>query len=73
MKPEHFCSGNGKERLIEMRANLRFNEAGAFLLRKLGADGDAPQTKTSFNEAGAFLLRKPPVLPTVMASSGALQ
>ncbi len=59
MKPEHFCSGNG---IVEIEIDLgllRFNEAGAFLLRKLASRELSLITDASFNEAGAFLLRKP--------------
>ena len=36
MKPEHFCSGNRVRQIGNREAERRFNEAGAFLLRKPG-------------------------------------
>ena len=35
MKPEHFCSGNQGLSFADAPERARFNEAGAFLLRKL--------------------------------------
>ena len=37
---------------------MRFNEAGAFLLRKLQINLHLNHFPPRFNEAGAFLLRK---------------
>ncbi len=37
MKPEHFCSGNGAKTSWTPTYPNAFNEAGAFLLRKLAS------------------------------------
>ena len=60
MKPEHFCSGNTSQASPKKPSHSRFNEAGAFLLRKRCTRPGWPPAILCFNEAGAFLLRKPP-------------
>ncbi len=58
MKPEHFCSGNGRPPDLEPHPVPSFNEAGAFLLRKRFSYARPDPCYARFNEAGAFLLRK---------------
>ena len=58
MKPEHFCSGNYAAGEGKPERSTGFNEAGAFLLRKLRFALHPLHLSACFNEAGAFLLRK---------------
>ena len=74
MKPEHFCSGNEQSGKSHPSGwCLRFNEAGAFLLRKLGRNGGCEAVNRRFNEAGAFLLRKPRWSPNEVRAWASLQ
>ena len=58
MKPERFSSGNFLEISVSS-IRERFNEAGAFQLRKHRVLWKWRPQLVSFNEAGAFQLRKP--------------
>gem|GEM_PF-1324464 len=58
MRPEHFYSGNPDSFVNPFSAEISFNEAGAFLLRKSFSYHFFHYDIPSFNEAGAFLLRK---------------
>ena len=59
MRPEHGCSGNGDCQGAIFAGNIRFNEAGARMLRKWGRNNHLlTLERIRFNEAGARMLRK---------------